>query len=69
MWHRDKFFRVYMSVPHTPIEANQTIQDRWMIHHCLKVFASLLCKLPMLPLELSTIQELQSHGVSKIRTN
>jgi hypothetical protein len=40
----------YMPVPHKPQEANQTIQDRWVSHHCLEVFASLLYKLSMFPL-------------------
>jgi hypothetical protein len=44
-----------MPVPHKPQEANQTIQDKWVIHHYLKVFASLLYKLLMLPLVLFTL--------------
>jgi hypothetical protein len=35
---------------HKPQEANQTIQYSWVIHHCLKVFASLLYELSMLHL-------------------
>jgi hypothetical protein len=32
----------YMPLPHKPREANQTIQDRWVIHQCLEVSASLI---------------------------
>jgi hypothetical protein len=42
-WH-------HMPIPHKPQEANQAIQNRWVIHHCLEVSASLLYKPSMLPL-------------------
>jgi hypothetical protein len=32
----------YTPLSHKPREANQTIQDRWVVHHCLEVSASSL---------------------------
>jgi hypothetical protein len=45
----------YMPLPHKPREANQTIQDRWVVHHCLEVFVSMLYKLSKLPLVSITL--------------
>jgi hypothetical protein len=32
----------YMPVPHKPCEAKQAVQNRWVIYHCSKEYASLL---------------------------